>query len=1031
MTMVMNNNPPPATYPFDPTGIAASNLITGEQHIVNELNYNNFYLVIPDAAVFFGTSLVITYSDANTPLKTLIEGADYSLALPYWTATKTIGAPIYGGILIFSNYALGTINLQYQAVGDQWSSNVPYILSMISQQSTDIRMVIWDTITNNSTAFPGINFSSFLDDSYGTDKLPTVFTDIGSALVANPVRNVFLYNDYFISGSGITAPVVINTPTIISPTIGTIDIPQGLTLGSSPFSLSSGIDSQASASWELATDSGFTNIVQSSINSTANLNSWAVSGLLNSTAYYSRVQYTSVSGTISQWSAPVYFTVIASSKTIATPTIISPINGTIGEAISFTMSSSPFSMSVGIDTQASASWEISSDSSFSHIVLSNMVNTTNLNNWTASGLANSTTYYARVMYSGTNGEVSQWSTPVSFTTVAASIVVSTPSIISPVNGTVGELLTVILSSTRFALTSGIDSQASASWELATDNAFTNIVQSSINSTVNITSWTVSGLINSATYYARVQHTSNTGVVSQWSGVIYFTTVPAVIVIAAPTINTSGGTTNIPTSFTVGSTAFTLTSGLDTQASASWEIATDNSFTNIVQSSINSTVNLNSWSISNLLNSTGYYIRAQYTGVSGTISPWSTVVYFSTIAAPIVIATPYITSPINGTINEPLGFTIYSSPFTLTSGLSNQASASWELATDSGFSNIVQASINDTVHLTSMYVSGLSYSTGYYIRVMYIDLTGKTSAWSNPTYISTVPNPVLGIGVFGGGNLNGTAISATSIYTYVSNTAVAGGNLDYSTAMAGAAGNGTIGVFGRYTYTATATFVLVYTYSSNTAIAGGNLNYAASYLCATGNSTVGVFGGGININSSSNLSGTSVYSYATNTSAAGGNLSYALSGLAAAGNSTVGVFGGGKTSGTPLYTTSVYTYSSNSAVAGGNLSYAAYALAAAGNSSIGVFGGGYNISSISMTATSIYTYSSNTAVAGGNLSYLSSSLAAAGNAIFGVFGGGFNNNIFLSTTSIYTYSSNTAVAGGNLTYVANWLTACGPNSGVNA
>ena len=87
-------------------------------------------------------------------------------------------------------------------------------------------------------------------------------------------------------------------------------------------------------------------------------------------------------------------------------------------------------------------------------------------------------------------------------------------------------------------------------------------------------------------------------------------------------------------------------------------------------------------------------------------------------------------------------------------------------------------------------------------------------------------------LFGGGYSGGAPVSTTSVYTYASNTAVAGGNLSYTANGLAAAGNSVVGVFGGgNSGSSSLSTTSVYTYSSNTAVAGGNLSYSAFYLAA--------------------------------------------------------------------------------------------------------------------------------------------------------------------------------------------------------
>ena len=1264
-------------YPFDTTGLATTNNISNEQHTAQQFGYLNEFLVVADYAPFFGNSLIVTYTDAVTPVKILVEGIDYKKVLPYFAASRSIGLPIYGGIMLLNSTPTGTVALQYQTLGGQWCPDINYVYTIITEEIYDPRSVVWDVLTNIQEVFPNINNSLIIDTTYGVSSLVDSLSNLAVAINASPTQISFQGIGF--PNNIVTTPVntnptvivtstVISTPSIVSPVNGATNEPQSLTLQTSPFALTSGTDTQALASWELATDSGFANIVQSSLNSNHNLNSWTIYGLANSKQYFARVMFTSVSGATSQWSNSISFTTIAAAVTVTTPSIISPITGTTGEALSLSISASAFALNSGTDTQGTASWELASDSAFTHIIQSSINSSINLATWNIAGLSNSTTYYARVMYSSSTGVVSQWSNSIYFTTLAATVVIAAPSITSPINGTINETQSLILTSSLFALTSGIDTQASASWEVATDSGFTNIVQSSLNSTANLTSWSIAGLANSTTYYTRVKHTGITGITSPWSNVISFTTIAATIVITTPAITspltgvtgealsftltssafalfsgadtlanssweistdssftnivkssmnsptnltswtvaglsnsttyyarmmytgTSGvtsqwsnaiyfttvvapisivtpsiispasGSTGIAINFTASSTAFTLASGNDTQASASWELATDSGFTNIVQSSLNDTVNLTSWPITGLINSKVYYIRVMYTGTSGYSSPWSSVDFFTTIPAPIIVitpsivnpvtgttgesisftmsttafslssgidtqgsasweiatdsgftnivqsninsiidlnnwpvsglaystlyyarvmftstsgsvsswsipidfttalppvivATPSITSPISGSIGDAISFTMSASAFTLTSGADTQAASNWEIASDSGFTNIVQSSMNSATNLTSWPVSGLAYSTTYYARVMYITTTGKTSSWSTTDSFTTMAPPI----IINAPNIISPVNGATGVSTSPSFTSDAfslssGTDTESSaswelatdsafTNIVQSSLNSTL-YLTNWTISGLAYNTLYYTRVMYTGASGKTSPWSTTIgfttilppiIIATPSVTSPTNGSTGNTLSLTAASTPFTLSSGTDTAASAdwqvatdsgfsnliaidsGNTtnltSWPVSGLAYSTTYYIRVMYTGVSGKTSPWSSTLYFTTKADPVLG-----------------IGVFGGGYTTGPLS--TTSIYTYSSNTAIAGGNLSYVVAGPAAAGNSSIGVFGAGYSAT-YLSTTSIYTYSSNTAIAGGNLSYRAYLLAACGPNLGVNA
>ena len=92
-----------------------------------------------------------------------------------------------------------------------------------------------------------------------------------------------------------------------------------------------------------------------------------------------------------------------------------------------------------------------------------------------------------------------------------------PSIVSPVNNTTGIKVTCTFTSSDFKSIGGVVLPHTYSdWELATDPDFTNVVQSSLLSTTNKTTWTVTGLLKNTQYYVRTRHHTNTYGYSEWS-----------------------------------------------------------------------------------------------------------------------------------------------------------------------------------------------------------------------------------------------------------------------------------------------------------------------------------------------------------------------------------------------------------------------------------------------------------------------------------------------------------------------------------
>ena len=142
-----------------------------------------------------------------------------------------------------------------------------------------------------------------------------------------------------------------------------------------------------------------------------------------------------------------------------------------------------------------------------------------------SGLfSTSTQYYIRVKHTDVESNTSEYSDSISITTPAAFTFVQAPSITSPTAGQIDIFGNPEITASAFTVTGTTDTHASSDWQIATDSNFTNIVDSSIGDTTNLTSYTVSTeLATSTTHYVRVRYNGTSLGASQYSSTISFTT----------------------------------------------------------------------------------------------------------------------------------------------------------------------------------------------------------------------------------------------------------------------------------------------------------------------------------------------------------------------------------------------------------------------------------------------------------------------------------------------------------------------------
>ena len=112
------------------------------------------------------------------------------------------------------------------------------------------------------------------------------------------------------------------------------------------------------------------------------------------------------------------FTIPKIDQVPATPSITAPVDNATGQGSSVAFTASAFSTEKVGDTHANSDWEVSTSSTFATIAKSSYADATNTTSWSATGLAVSTTYYARVRYRSSTGKVSAWSVSKVFSTKA-------------------------------------------------------------------------------------------------------------------------------------------------------------------------------------------------------------------------------------------------------------------------------------------------------------------------------------------------------------------------------------------------------------------------------------------------------------------------------------------------------------------------------------------------------------------------------------------------------------------------------------
>ena len=351
-----------------------------------------------------------------------------------------------------------------------------------------------------------------------------------------------------------------------------------------------------------------------------------------------------------------------------------------------------------------------------------------------------------------------------------------PSCVSPANtATVGTHVT-LTGSTYYSLY-GV-AAATSRFQVATDAAFTNLVydSSTISFTQSIT--TPSNLATGQIFYWRLAYGDAEGKSSKWSNPFQFTT--GNVTISKPSITSPvNGATGVgvyqPTF--VGS-AFSVTGGSDTQASADWQITTDATFNTIdvIDTGAYSTSLTTYQAPFSLAYNKTYYIRVKYNSSNYGSSPWSDAISITTTVGSV--NTPSITTPAQNATGVAPGSTLSGTPFSVTGVTDTIKNSTWVItrASDSASQTFVSPNSTNLV-LPAVVANGLiQYDNTYTVVLSYTGNILPVSGTTSVTFSTPVSTP--GTPTIVGLKAGETSVTPGETVTQQSN----GGSYTFSTSF---------------------------------------------------------------------------------------------------------------------------------------------------------------------------------------------------------------------------------------------------------
>lgn len=160
-------------YPLDLRGDLSTNHVVNEKHVVGTLSR----YIVPHAGAFFNDSLVITYNG-----ETLVPKTDYFFSRIDDEATLLTGKAISRLIYIKRDIYQGTVTLDYQCVGERFSTHSKTVMKLISELKHDVRGIHWEDIIDPPDDYQPYRHLHHIHDVYGLTPIYQGFMELSKTI---------------------------------------------------------------------------------------------------------------------------------------------------------------------------------------------------------------------------------------------------------------------------------------------------------------------------------------------------------------------------------------------------------------------------------------------------------------------------------------------------------------------------------------------------------------------------------------------------------------------------------------------------------------------------------------------------------------------------------------------------------------------------------------------------------------------------------------------------------------------------------
>jgi len=174
------------TYPYDPTGKNPDNLIVDPPHAISPSTGKGYSVIVPKAGVFFKAGFkayAINYSQSeySGDRRELTPYVDYVFSHLISDVSNALQSPVYGSITIVNPDFLGSVSIEYQTLGGEFSFNedtfTEYAIHLLEADGA----YEWAKLSDIPEAFEPADHTMPLELTAGYDDLVKAVKDIGNA----------------------------------------------------------------------------------------------------------------------------------------------------------------------------------------------------------------------------------------------------------------------------------------------------------------------------------------------------------------------------------------------------------------------------------------------------------------------------------------------------------------------------------------------------------------------------------------------------------------------------------------------------------------------------------------------------------------------------------------------------------------------------------------------------------------------------------------------------------------------------------